>query len=302
MVQIDAVVNLNGELLPASQAKVSVFDRSYLYGDSLYEVVRSYEGRFIHSQMQAHMDRLWQSARLCNLGIAQTQEELIQECERTLKHFKQQPYATKDVYCRLILSRGVGRIGFSKKALLTPSLYTILVQPVENPSADQLRRGLKLAIVQRFRNHPNALDPAMKSGNYLNNLLAYLEAAEQGFDDALLCDFEGFVTEGTTFNIFYIRRGILCTPPLPVGILDGITRRKVIEIARELRIETRESYFLRERLYEADEVFATGTVKEVMAVTQVDSQKIGSGHPGPITQKIRSAFDAAIQEELGTRA
>jgi branched-chain amino acid aminotransferase len=155
-----------------------------------------------------------------------------------------------------------------------------------------------LRVVDRFRNHPKALDPAMKSGNYLNNLLSYLEGTTRGDDDALICDHEGFVTEGTTFNIFYVRRGIICTPPLPVGILDGITRRTVIAQARNLGLEVRESYFPKQRLYEADEVFATSTLKEVMAVTRVDGKKIAKGSPGPITARLRQGFGTAIEGEL----
>ncbi len=289
-----AIVNLQGTLMLAAEARVSVFDRSYLYGDSLYEVVRSYGGRFIDSQMKGHMDRLWQSAKLCHMTISQTPEELVQACEDALAFFKKQAFATQEVYCRLVLSRGTGRIGFGLKSLLTPTQYAIIVQPVESPSADAHAKGMKLQIVSRFRNHPNALDPAMKSGNYLNNLLAYLEAAADGFDDALLCDADGFMTEGTTFNIFYVRRGILCTPPLPVGILDGITRRTVIRLAGEMGIEVREIDFKKERLYEADEVFATGTVKEIMAVTQVDRHKFSKGRPGPITLKLQEAFRSEV--------
>jgi len=293
-----SVINLQGQLLSGADAKVSVYDRSYLYGDSLYEVIRTYAGKLIDSQMDAHMDRLWQSAQLCRLQIHQSRRELAQECQRALEHFQRQPFATEDAYCRLVLSRGVGKIGFGLGNLLTPTQFAIIVQPIESPTPQQFEKGMSLQIVSRFRNHPNALDPAMKSGNYLNNLLAFLESSENGFDDALLCDADGFVTEGTTFNVFYVRRGILCTPPLPVGILDGITRRTLLRLARELGIEIRESYFDRNRLYAADEVFATGTVKEIMPVTRVDHQKIGTGVPGVITRKLRSAFDADIQRLL----
>lgn len=298
LVDLPAVLNLQGELLLPAHAKVPVFDRSYLYGDSLYEVIRSYDGRFLPSQMKAHMDRLWQSARLCRMKIDQTPEELIGACEQTLDFFKRQPFATKDVYCRIILSRGVGKIGFGLSALLTPTQYTILVQPVDTPSEEAHERGLHLRVVERYRNHPKALDPAMKSGNYLNNLLSYLEGTAKGDDDALICDHEGFVTEGTTFNIFYVKRGIVCTPPLPVGILDGITRRVVIAQARGLGLEVRESFFPKERLHEADEVFATSTLKEVMAVTRVDGKKIGKGGAGPVTRRLREAFGGAIRREL----
>jgi len=297
---IPAVLNVQGKLLLPGQEAISAFDRSYLYGDSLYEVVRSYGGQFLDEQMQGHVDRLQASARLCNMELSQKPVEYCREMQRTLKYFHEQPFGKDsrgrklDAYCRIVLSRGVGRIGFGKQQLLGPTLFTIYVQPVDTPSEAAHERGLHLQVVERIRNHPNALDPAMKSGNYLNNLLAFLEAANARYDDALLADGEDSLTEGTTFNLFYVRRGIVCTPPLDVGILDGITRRTVIRLAREARIEVREVRFTKQRLYEADEVFATSTLKEVMAVTKVDRVRIGSGKPGPITRKLRKLF----QEEI----
>jgi branched-chain amino acid aminotransferase len=297
---IPAVLNVQGKLMLPGQESISAFDRSYLYGDSLYEVVRSYDGHFLDDQIQGHLDRLQASAGLCNLELSQKPDEYRREMERTLRFFHEQPFGKNssgkmlDAYCRIVLSRGVGKIGFGKGQLLGPTLFTIYVQPVDTPSEAAHERGLHLQVVDRIRNHPNALDPAMKSGNYLNNLLAYLEAAKSGYDDALLADGEGSLTEGTTFNLFYVRRGIVCTPPLDVGILDGITRRTVIRLARENRIEVREVRFMKQRLYEADEVFATSTLKEVMAVTKVDRAKIGNGKPGPITRKLRKAFQDEI--------
>jgi len=297
---IPAVLNVQGRLLLPGQEALSSFDRSYLYGDSLYEVVRSYDGRFLEEQMQGHLDRLEASARLCAMELGQRPGDYRREMERTLRFFHEQPFGRDtsgkklDAYCRIVVSRGVGRIGFGKGQLLSPTLFTIYVQPVDTPSEAAHQRGLHLQVVERIRNHPHALDPAMKSGNYLNNLLAFLEAAKAGFDDALLADGEGSLTEGTTFNVFYVRRGIVCTPPLDVGILDGITRRTVIRLARESRLEVREVRFTKQRLHEADEVFATSTLKEVMAVTKVDHVKIGGGRPGPITRRLRKAFQDEI--------
>ncbi len=280
---------------------ISAFDRSYLYGDSLYEVVRSYGGRILEEHLQAHLNRLSASAALCRMNLDQGAEELGRQMRRTLEFFHAQPFGKSpdgdspaDAYCRIVISRGVGRIGFGRSQLLSPTQYTIIVQPVEIPSPRVHQRGLHLQIVERIRNDRRALDPAMKSGNYLNNVLAFLEAQDAGFDDALLVDAEGNLTEGTTFNLFYARRGILCTPPLDVGVLEGITRATVIQLAREKQIEVREVRFPKQRLYDADEVFVTSTLKEVMAVTRVDDRKIGTGRPGPITRRLQKAFSNEI--------
>lgn len=305
----NAIVNVNGEILSPSEAVVSVFDRGYLYGDSLYEVMRSY-GKSIFG-LEEHLIRLERSAELCGMKLNQSREALRSEIQRTLMAFHEVPgQETTDAYCRLILSRGVGKIGFGLPCVLTPSQYVILVQPLELPTEHQLARGLKLKISSRLRNDRRALDPAMKSGNYLNNLLAYLEVAAENYDDALLCNTDGHVTEGTTFNIFYYRRGILATPPLDIGILEGITRRLVLKMARDMEIPVREVRFPPERLHEADEVFITSTIKDVFPVTQVDQHLIGSrtrstgkvtpGKPGPMTLRLRESFQQLVLRELNS--
>jgi branched-chain amino acid aminotransferase len=168
------------------------------------------------------------------------------------------------------------------------------VQPLNPPGQEAFEKGTALQIVQRERNSPRALDPAMKSGNYLNSLLAFLEAQEAGFDDALLADAQGFMTEGTTFNLFYVKRGIVVTSPLEVGILDGITRRHVIEVARKNEIPVREVRYPASRLHEADEVFLTSTIKEVFPITRVDQVRIGNGKPGPTTRRLKALFEAEV--------
>lgn len=285
----NAIINVNGQILPLEQAKVSVFDRSYLYGDSLYEVARTHRGRIF--ALDEHLARLAQSAELCRMTIHQKPEDFKREIQRTVDRFWETPGGrNRDAYIRIIVSRGEGRIGFGLSCLNTPSLYTLIVAPLEAPTEELYRKGFRLQVSERLRNDPRALDPAMKSGNYLNSLLAYLDAASAGFDDALLCNLDGHLTEGTTFNIFYVRRGIVATPPLDIGILDGITRRQVMGTARRIGVEVREVRFPRERLYEADEVFLTSTIKEVFPVTRVDQIRINNGKPGPVTQRLLVEF------------
>jgi branched-chain amino acid aminotransferase len=214
------------------------------------------------------------------------------ECEKSLKAFQALPgMKTTEAYCRIIVSRGTGKIGFGTENLLTPSQYFIIVQPLNPPTEAFFEKGYEFQVVKRLRNDPRALDPAMKSGNYLNSLLAYLEVTEHGaIDDAILCNLDGEVTEGTTFNVFYIKRGILVTPPLDVGILEGVTRRLIIQMALRAGIEVREVRFPRDRLLEADEMFASSTLKEVFPVLSIDGHRIGTGKPGPLTRKLHGLF------------
>ena len=286
----DAIVNVNGQILPPDQATVSVFDRGYLYGDSLYEVTRSYDGKFF--KLKDHLSRLKKSAELCQMALNQDLTLYEKEIYRTFEAFRTS--SKTEAYCRIIISRGAGKIGFGLNCLKTPTLYTIIVQPVDAPTPESFEKGFRLKISARLRNDRRALDPAMKSGNYLNSLLAYLEATRENFDDALLCNEEGHVAEGTTFNVFYARRGILATPPLDIGILDGITRKLVIDLASQIGIETREIRFPRERLYEADEIFLSSSVREVFPITAIDGKKINNGEPGPITRKLHEAYQQLL--------
>lgn len=283
---------------------VSVFDRSYLYGDSLYEVVRTYGGRFLY--MEEHLMRLAKSAELCRMNLSQSLSKYREECEKTLRAYQALP-GMRDVeaYCRIVVSRGTGKIGFGAENIFTPTTFTIIVQPLNPPTDAQWETGFRYRIVDRIRNDKRAQDPAAKTGNYMNSLLAYLEGTAEGFHDALLCDQDGFLTEGTTFNLFYVRRGIIATSPFSSGILDGITRKQVVALAREAGMEVREVLFPKERLYEADEVFMTSTIKEVAPVVQIDDRKIANGKPGKITRKLKELFRAdslARAERLRTLA
>lgn len=301
-----ASININGELFDRKSARVSVYDRGFLYGDSLYEVIRTYGTQF--HLLDEHLARLQNSAGLCQMQFDQSLDEFKSAIELTRKHFYDTYFgvtakdALPELYCRIIVTRGEGKIGFGRSAIFTPTQYIIIIQKLDIPSADQYQKGLSLKVSSRKRNDKSALDPAMKSGNYLNNLLAYLDAEKDGFEDALMCDATGYLTEGTTFNIFYVRREIIVTPPLDIGILDGITRRHVLELARKLNFAIREVRFPKERLYEADEVFITSTIKEVMAVSQVDQFQIGQRESGQIgLGKVTRALWEAYQTRIAPK-
>jgi branched-chain amino acid aminotransferase len=291
------LINLNGRIIPLAEANVSVFDRSFLYGDSLYEVVRTYEGKPF--RLRGHLERMEKSAVLCSMKFSQGIDEYHREILRSIDAYRAQPgRATEDVYVRIVVSRGSGKIGFGLGNLETPTLYAIIVEPISMFPNKPFSQGTKLQISSRIRNSPKALDPAMKSGNYLNSLLAYLTAAEAGFDDALMVDHQGFLTEGTTYNLFYVNRGIIATAPLDVGILDGITRRAVIDLCVEQGIPVREVRFPKEYLYEADEVFVTSSLKEVLPVLDIDGKKINKGKSGPVAARLAEAFRELVKREL----
>jgi branched-chain amino acid aminotransferase len=300
-----AILNVNGKIFtpgePGTSAEISAFDRSYLYGDSLYEVIRTYHGRMF--QMEEHLLRLERSAALCRMVLGQPLEHYRAEIERTHAAFRKLPeMARTEAYCRLVVSRGAGKIGFGLNCLKTPTLYTLYLQPLEPAREQAWEKGMSLRIVERMRNPARALDPAAKTGNYLNSLLGYLEGTAEGFDDALFLDADGHVTEGSTFNVFYVRRGILCTPPLDIGILHGLTRGFLIPVAAQLGIATREARFPRERLYEADEAFVTGTVREIFPVTRVDDRVLSQGRAGPVTRQLMRAFREAIDQQSVAQA
>lgn len=295
---------------------VSIFDRSFLYGDSLYEVVRTYRKK--PAFLTEHLDRLAASFRLCHFEPKLSAADQASQgwpmekygalMEQALDRYFKTEEGKKpgvEAYCRIIVSRGAGKIGFGRSNIIHGPTIAVIVQKLDPPGRDLFERGFHYKIVERARNSPRALPPAMKSGNYLNNLLAYLEGTEEkpavGFppyDDALICDLEGNLTEGTTFNVFYVKSGVLFTSPLDVGILDGITRRKTIELAQQMGIPVREVRFPKTRLYEADEVFMTSTIKEVFPVTLLDSKKIKTGKPGPLTRKLAHAFSSWIDQNV----
>lgn len=289
------LVNVNGEFLPTSQAVLSVLDRSFLYGDSLYEVVRTYGDTLF--DCRGHMDRLKRSGQKARLDLSPYLNEYERAFRSSVEEYRKRFPNSTDLYLRLVVSRGMGKIGFSTKNVSSKPFYTVITKPLDPPSEQVRRDGVTLKVSSYLRNDPRALDPAMKSGNYLNSILAFFEAESEGFSDALLCNHQGFLTEGTTFNFFYVRGGVVATPPLDIGILEGITRSGVIECLKQENIPVREIRFPKERLYEADEVFVTSTIKEVLGVVKVDDHVIQNGKPGPLTQKLAKTYrDWALRQ------
>jgi branched-chain amino acid aminotransferase len=284
------LVNINGKHFSEDQARVSVFDRGFLYGDSVYEVVRTYAG--IPFAVGEHLDRFERSA--ARLEIELPKRRWIEEqISRTIK-----AAGNSESYCRIIVTRGSGPITLDPTQATNP-MTVILVKELE-PFADWMyTQGIKVAVPSIRRNHPTTVDPAIKSGNYLNSVLALGEAKQAGFDDALLLGMQGRITEATSANVFLYLHGILRTPTLQTGILQGVTRGLIIQIAKQLGIECKECDLYLEDLNEADEVMLTGTLKEVMPVVQVGKQTISDGHPGPIAaslkQNLRTLALARVQ-------
>lgn len=289
----NSTLSINGKIVISPQnAVVSVFDRGFLYGDSLYEVLRTENAHPVY--LEDHLRRLVDSGKLWLEDIRKYVPVYRKWILATLKNYFHSH--SGEAYVRTILTRGGGQIGFSRKAISTSPVFIIIVQPLQKFSNADVHRGLSLAISTRLRNDPRALDPAMKSGNYLNSLLAYLDAEDHGFDDAILCNHEGFVTEGTTFNIWYLRNNRVATPPLEIGILDGITRRHTLEILNKMSIETREIRFKPERLLDADEVFVTSSIKDVFPVTQLQNKKWPKA--GRFTLQLRKRFQETVMRSL----
>jgi branched-chain amino acid aminotransferase len=292
-------LNLNGQLIkPASQADlqvISALDHGFLFGDSLYEVTRTYQRRTFG--FQEHYARLLDSAKQVYFDLPFSPDQLRAWLNATLEAFFQKNPESKEAYVRWIVTRGGGRIGFGKEFLTSPPQTLLIAEACPEFSNAAVEKGTSLQVATRIRNHPEALSPSIKSGNYLNNLLATLEAKQAGFDDCILCDHEGHVTEGSRMNLGYIRHGVVITPPISVGILDGISRRKLFSILQRKQIPYRITHFKKERLYEADEVFVSSSIKEIFPVTRVDGVMIGNGKAGPLTLILRKAFREIVLQE-----
>lgn len=277
-------IYLNGKLVPEKEAKISVFDHGLLYGDGVFEGIRSYNGRVF--MLKEHVDRLYNSAKAIALEMPLSKKEMVKAVIATCKANK-----TTSGYIRLVVTRGVGTLGLNpfvcKKAQIIIIAASIQLYPKE-----LYDNGLEIVTVGTIRNHPEAVNPAIKSLNYLNNVLAKIEAINAGCMEAIMLNTHGFVAEATGDNIFVVRGNQLLTPPVYAGCLEGITRNVVMGIAREQGMEVRESMMNRYDLYTADEVFLTGTAAEVIGVVKIDRRKIGAGKPGPVTRDLEKRFRA----------
>ncbi len=276
------LVWIDGQRVPLAQAKISVFDHGLLYGDGVFEGLRQYNGRIFRPQ--EHLSRLFDSARAIRLEVPYSAAELLQAMEETLA-----ANALQESYIRLVVTRGVGPLGVSPANCQRPTVF-IITDTIEMYPAELYRTGMAIITASTVRTAPNALSPKIKSLNYLNNILAKWEAIDAGVPEAVMLNHLGHVCECTGDNIFIVRRGELITPPPDSGLLLGITRGVVMELAAKAKIPVRETNLLRSDLYTADECFLTGSGAEVIAVTSVDKRLVGLGKVGPVTQQLSAAF------------
>jgi branched-chain amino acid aminotransferase len=288
------VVNIDGTLFPPDEAKVSVFDRGFLYGDSIYEVVRTYGGKPF--ELDAHLERLARSGERIALSLPWDRARLSREVTRTLDAANNLEEG-RESYIRVVVTRGSGEIGLDPALAVDPRTV-IVVRPLVMPPREAYTAGIEVAVVGVERTAPTAIDPSAKTGNYLNNLLALKEARDRGAYEAVMLDAKGRITEGSTSNVFVVKDGRLKTPPKEVGLLEGVTRRTVLSVARDLGLPTDEVHLGPEDLRGADEAFITSTIREIVPVTRCDGQAIGAGRVGPLTTRVQAGFRARTGEPV----
>jgi branched-chain amino acid aminotransferase len=278
---------INGKLFDKLDAKVSVYDHGLLYGDGVFEGIRIYSGKvFKHAE---HIERLYESAKAIALTIPLTPEQMTKAVEETVAVNKK-----VDGYIRLIVTRGAGNLGLDPRKC--EPVVIVIVDDISLYPAELYENGLEIITSSYVRNHPNATNPRVKSLNYLNNILAKIEAIRAGCLEAIMLNHKGEVAECTGDNLFVVKRGVLKTPPPDAGILEGITRNVVIELAKAAGVPFQEATLTRHDVYIADEVFLTGSAAEVIAVTKIDDRVIGTGKQGPVTKRLRDAFTKAVRE------
>lgn len=282
---------IDGKLYDKADAKISVYDHGLLYGDGVFEGIRVYHGRIF--ECDAHLRRLSESARAIRLNIPMTADQLKAAMQQTV-----QANGLTDCYIRLLVTRGIGPLGIDPTKCGVPSVV-IIADTIQVYPKEMYEKGISVITASVIRNHPSALSPRIKSLNYLNNILARIEAHDAGASEAVMLNHEGNVAEGTVQNIFIVRQGLVATPPITQGALEGVTRRVMLELCDRLGISRIERVIQRIDLYIADEMFMTGTGAEIMPVTKVDGRPVGAGEPGPIVRKLTAAFQAHVKEIAG---
>ncbi|MCM8758155.1 MAG: branched-chain-amino-acid transaminase [Candidatus Omnitrophica bacterium] len=282
-------IYLDGKFVSEKQAKISVFDHGLLYGDGVFEGLRTYNGKVF--RLMEHIKRLYKSAKAIMLEIPVSMEEMADIIIKTIRKNK-----LKDSYVRVVVTRGVGDLGLDPKKCPKPTIF-VIASKIKLYPEEFYKKGLSVVTVATRRNLTESLNPAIKSLNYLNNILAKIEATNAGAMEGLLLNNEGYVAECTGENIFIVNENNLYTPPISAGALDGITRDAVIQIAKEMGLNVREKLLTRYDLYNADECFLTGTAAEIIPVSVIDGRTIGSGSIGTTTKKIRERFHQLTETE-----
>lgn len=275
-------IYLNGEFVTKENAKISVFDHGFLYGDGIFEGIRIYEGNIF--RCKEHLERLYDSAKSIMLDIPLTFAEMEQALVETIRK-----NGLRDGYIRLVVSRGPGNLGLDPRRCPT-AWVIIIVEQLSIYPEEAYRNGLKSVSVSARRNIPEALNPKIKSLNYLNNILVKIQANLADVGEAIMLNSQGFVAEGSSDNIFIVKKGVVYTPPCYIGALEGITRGAIMDLCVKLGLPLKEEPFTLHDVYVADEVFFTGTAAEVIAVREVDGRIIGDNRAGPITMKLLEEF------------
>ena len=280
---------LNSGLVDEADAKVSVFDHGLLYGDGVFEGIRVYNGRVF--EMEAHLRRLYESARVIRLAIAMDAESLAAAVRTTVE-----TNGITDGYIRLVVTRGIGTLGLNP-FVCKHSCLIIIADKIQLYPEELYEKGVKVISAATVRNHPLSVPPQVKSLNYLNNILAKIEALDSSVPEAIMYNHEGYVAEATGDNVFTVRNGVVYAPPVEAGSLDGITRAVVMRLAAEEGIKVVEKNLTRCDLYICDEMFLTGTAAEVIGVVEIDGRVIGEGKPGPMTRRLREKFYTYARQE-----
>jgi branched-chain amino acid aminotransferase len=276
-------VYVNGVVKPAHEASVPVYDHGFLYGEGVYETLRTYNRvPFLYDR---HVRRLRASARSLALDVPFTDQQLDSWIADTVAAAGD----LKEAYIRVLLTRGVGELNYDPRSTPTPSLV-IIVKPFEEPPARVFSEGIRISLVTILRNHPGSVNPLIKSNNLLNNALAMQEAYRRGAEEGLMCNYRGELSECSQSNFFMVRGGVALTPRSQAGLLEGITRAFLFEVGREAGIEVRDETLVPKDLETADEAFITSTTRELSPVTRIDDRTVGNGKPGPVTMKLLDGY------------
>jgi branched-chain amino acid aminotransferase len=281
---MSAHVCVNGRISSDRDAVISVFDHGFLYGEGVYETMRTYHGRpFLYDR---HMRRLRNSARMILLDVPFTDGDLASQIRDTMAAATLEG---AEAYIRVLLTRGIGDLTYDPRATPSPSLV-VIVKPQVDPPAEVYEQGVRVVIVDIVRNHPQTVNPMIKSNNLMNSALAAQEAIRKGGFEGIMRNYRGEITECTTANLFIVRNGAALTPPLESGLLPGITREFLFEIGKDLGVDVREEVLRDDDLFAADEAFLTSTTREAVPIVKVGDRTIGSGKPGPVTKKLLDGF------------
>ena len=287
-----ATVNVNGRVSDQEHASISVFDHGFLYGEGVYETLRTYNGQpFLFDR---HMKRLRRSAEMLALAVPLSDDAIDARFHDTMKAAGLGDSPEREAYIRILVTRGIGELTYDPAACPTPSVV-VIVKPNVDPPKEVFERGVKVALVPVVRNHPGSVNPLIKSNNLLNNALAMQEAFRRGGYEGIMRNYKGELAECTQSNFFIVQNGAALTPPIDAGLLPGITRAFLFEVGAEIGIPVREQVLHDDDLFSADECFLTSTTREAVPIVQVDDRKIGSGLPGPITLALLEGFRKKAQ-------